>query len=87
MASLNIKVQKKHLNFELAEHHNDIIEIRHIEVVKQIKDEAKKVTVKPLPARRNTRHAEGYNGMGFCCCSCLEQCVKLRYQTKNGFHI
>jgi len=47
------------LNFESIEQHNDIIEIGHTDAVKQTKDEGKKVTVKPLPARRNTRHAGG----------------------------
>jgi len=47
------------LNFESAEQHNDIIEIRHTDAVKQTKDEGKKVAVKPLPTRKNTRHAGG----------------------------
>ena len=50
---------KKHLNFELVEQHNDIIGIGHTTAVKQTKDEGKKVAVKPLPVRRNTRHAGG----------------------------
>ena len=50
---------KKHLNFESAEHHNDIIEIGHTDAVKQTKDEGKKVAMKLLPTRRNTRHAGG----------------------------
>ena len=47
------------LNFESAEQHNDIIEIGHTDAVKQTKDEGKKVAVKLLPTRRNTRHAGG----------------------------
>ena len=51
--------RKKHLNFESSEQHNDIIKIGHTEAVKQTKDEGKKVTVKPLPAMKNTRRAGG----------------------------
>lgn len=77
---------RKHLNFESVEQHNDIIEIRPTEVVKQTKDKGKKIAVKPLPTRRSTRHVERYSRIEFCYCNCLAQCVKLRYQTKNGFH-
>ena len=54
---------RKHLNFESVEQHNDIIEIRPTEVVKQTKDKGKKIAVKPLPMRRSIRHVERYSGI------------------------
>ncbi|GAY53699.1 hypothetical protein CUMW_151080, partial [Citrus unshiu] len=55
----HLKKKKQGTPKNTIEQHNDIIEIGHTDAVKQTKDEGKKVAVKLLPTRRNTRHAGG----------------------------